>query len=129
MRSATAKMSCRLCEMSTTARPCSARRLHELEHLLGLGDAERGGRLVEDHEAAVPHHGAADRDRLALAAREARDLLADRADGRHAKALQDVSAVRASIAGSRSRKRKSCTSRPRYMFWTTSRLSQSARSW
>ena len=40
-----------------------------------------------------------------------------------------TSAVRASITGSLSRKMKSRTSRPRYMFWTTSRLSQSARSW
>src|SRR6476660_5657220 len=40
-----------------------------------------------------------------------------------------VSAERCSIAGSLSRKRKSRISRPRYMFWTTSRLSQSARSW
>ena len=48
---------------------------HELEHLARLGDAERRGRLVEDHEPRVPHHGAADRDGLALPAREARHLL------------------------------------------------------
>ena len=40
-----------------------------------------------------------------------------------------VSAVLASITGSLSRWNQSCASRPRYMFWTTSRLSQSARSW
>ena len=40
-----------------------------------------------------------------------------------------VSAVRFSISGSLSRWKKSCDSRPRYMFWTTSRLSHSARSW
>ena len=52
----------------------------EVEHLPRLGDAERGRRLVEDDDAGVPHHGTADRDGLALAAREARDLLSDRAD-------------------------------------------------
>src|SRR5207249_7967450 len=34
----------------------------ERQHLLGLRDAERGGRLVEDHEPRVPHHRACDRD-------------------------------------------------------------------
>ncbi len=43
--------------------------------------------------------------------------------------LFSVSAVRASMTGSFSRPMTSCASRPRYMFWTTSRLSQSARSW
>src|SRR5689334_5172630 len=40
-----------------------------------------------------------------------------------------VSAVRCSIAGSFKRQSQSRTSRPRNMFWTTSRLSHSARSW
>ena len=40
-----------------------------------------------------------------------------------------VSAVRCSIFGSLSCCIQLCSSRPRYMFWTTSRLSQSARSW
>ena len=40
-----------------------------------------------------------------------------------------VSLVFASIGGSFRRWNQLCTSRPRYMFWTTSRLSQSARSW
>jgi hypothetical protein len=34
--------------------------IDELQHLLGLGDAERRGRLVEDDEARVPHHRARD---------------------------------------------------------------------
>ena len=55
MRSAVSKMSCRLCEMITTARPCSAETPDQGEHLLCLGDAERGRRLVEDHELRVPH--------------------------------------------------------------------------
>jgi hypothetical protein len=41
---------------------------HELQHLLGLRDAERRRRLVEDDELPVPHHRARDGDRLALAA-------------------------------------------------------------
>jgi hypothetical protein len=37
--------------------------------------------------------------------------------------------ARDSIFGSSSRRRPSVISRPRNMFWTTSRLSASARSW
>ena len=51
------------------------------EHLLGLRDAERGGRLVEDDELGVPEHRSGDRDGLALAAGEAGDLLPDRLHG------------------------------------------------
>ena len=68
--------------------------LDELEHLLGLRDAERGGRLVEDHEPGVPHHRAGDGDRLALAAGEGRDRLADRADRRHREALHRLGRLR-----------------------------------
>ena len=49
--------------------------LDEVEHLLGLGHAERRGRLVEDHEAGVPEHRTGDRHRLALPARERGDEL------------------------------------------------------
>ena len=45
--------------------------LDEIEHLLGLRDAERGGRLVEDDHARLLQDGAGDRDGLALAAGEA----------------------------------------------------------
>ena len=55
--------------------PLLAEPPHELEHLLGLRDAERRGRLVEDHDSRVPHHGPRDGDRLALAAGEGRDAL------------------------------------------------------
>ena len=48
--------------------PC--RLQDEVEHLARFLDAERGGRLVHDDDAAVLRGGAADRDRLALAARE-----------------------------------------------------------
>ena len=60
----------------------------ELEHLLGLRDAERGRRLVEDDELRVPHHRARDCDRLALSAREGRDRLTDGLDRGDAKALE-----------------------------------------
>ena len=92
MRVAVSKMSWRLCEIRTTREPLLGEPVDELEHLLGLRDAERGGRLVEDDEPRVPHHGARDRDRLALAAGERRDRLADRPDRRHPRATCSVSA-------------------------------------
>ena len=67
--------------------PLLGQALDELEHLLRLRDAERGGRLVEDHEPRVPHHRAGDGDGLPLAARQGRDRLPDRADRRHGEAL------------------------------------------
>ena len=67
--------------------PLIGQPLDELEHLLRLGDAERRSRLVEDHEAGVPHHRAGDGDRLPLAAGERRDRLADRADRGHREGL------------------------------------------
>ncbi len=102
----------------------------ELEHLLGLRDAERRGRLVEDDEASsstcTARATATDcrcpPERVATVWRI--DLIVVTAND-----PCSVSAVRCSIAGSLSRNRKSRISRPRYMFWTTSRLSQSARSW
>ncbi len=88
IRFAVSKTSWRLWEMITTASPCSPRRAHEREHLLGLRDPERRGRLVEDHELGVPLHGLRDGDRLALAAGERRDRLADRPDRRDGERLQ-----------------------------------------
>nr|BFE74499.1 hypothetical protein GCM10020092_078000 [Actinoplanes digitatis] len=64
-----------LCEISTTPRPLSVSSAHELEHLRGLRDAEGGGGLVEDDDAAVPEHGLGDGDGLSLAAGEAGDEL------------------------------------------------------
>ena len=63
--------------MRMTPMPCSAEAAHELQHLLGLRDAERRRRLVEDDELPVPHHRARDGDGLPLAARERCDRLAD----------------------------------------------------
>ena len=45
----------------------------QAQHLLGLGDAQRGGRLVEDDELGVPQHGAGDGDGLPLATGQAGD--------------------------------------------------------
>ena len=63
-----------------TGRPVVAHALDQLEHLAGLLDAERGGRLVHDHELARPRGGARHRDALALAARERLHRLAHGAD-------------------------------------------------
>src|SRR5580765_863597 len=49
---------------------------NEIEHLAGLGHPEGRGGLVEDHHTRVPEDRLGDSDRLALAARQAGDLLA-----------------------------------------------------
>src|SRR3954470_13784686 len=51
---------------------------HQVEHLAGLGDAEGGGRLVEEHHLGVPQHRLGDRHGLSLATREAGHGLPDR---------------------------------------------------
>ncbi len=51
---------------------------HEVDHFSHLRDAERGGRLVEHDEVGVVVHRPADRDALALAARELADRRIDR---------------------------------------------------
>ena len=58
----------------------------ERKHLLGLDDAERRCRLVEEDDAGVPHHRPRDCDGLTLAARERRDRLLDRPQRRDAEA-------------------------------------------
>ncbi len=61
---------------------------HEREHLLGLCDPERRGRLVEDHELGVPLDGLRDRDGLPLAARQRCDRPQDRRNRRDGERLQ-----------------------------------------
>ena len=85
-----------------TARPWSASRRTSVEHLPGLRDAERRRRLVEDDELGIPHHRLGHRDRLALAARERGDRLADRAQRGHAAAGSVLAAAR-SMSSSSSR--------------------------
>src|SRR5580692_62718 len=55
----------------------------QVEHDPGLGHAEGRGRLVQDHQLGLAHHGPGDRDRLPLAAGQRADRLADRADRHH----------------------------------------------
>ena len=61
----------------------------EVDDLAHLGHAERGGRFVEDDQIGVEMHGAADRNALALAARQIadgrihRDAVAAKADDVH----------------------------------------------
>jgi len=50
-----------------------ARAAHEAQHALRFGDAEIVGRLVKDDQVAVEMHGARDRHRLPLAARQRAD--------------------------------------------------------
>ena len=57
-----------------------AQALDEVEHLGGLGDAERGRGLVEHDDLGVAEERARDRHGLALAAREAGDRDAHRGD-------------------------------------------------
>ena len=52
----------------------------QLHDLAGLLDAERGRRLVHDHDAPAPRRGARDRDALALSAREVLDRHTHRLD-------------------------------------------------
>src|SRR4051794_5316743 len=60
--------------------PAFARLQDVLEHDARLLHAERGGRLVEDQDARAEVHGARDRHRLTLAARERPDRLIGVAD-------------------------------------------------
>ena len=132
IRSATSNTSWMLCVITTTPSPCSRRRLIEREHLRRLRDAERRRRLVEDDDLRAPHHGPRDRDRLTLppgerghASVRTLSIVVTLQVVEHVeRALLHLAARRSgpSPAGA-------AISRPRNMFATTSRLSQSARSW
>ena len=63
MRSAISNTCGMLWLIRITGRPLSRTSLDQLEHLPGLLDAERGGRLVHDHELARPRRGAGHRRR------------------------------------------------------------------
>src|SRR5262245_4110611 len=93
MRSATSKMSWRLWEISTTARPCSASRLTSAStcSVCETPSAAVGSSRITSREF---HMTARDRDRLALTARERRDRLPDRADRRHRECLQGRPSLR-----------------------------------
>ncbi len=85
---------------------------YQVEDLPGLGDAERGGRLVEEDHLAVPQHRLGDGDGLALTTGEVGDQLADRGDGADREAGQRLAGLllhlavgeeRARTGGSRGR--------------------------
>src|SRR5579864_1826529 len=128
MRVAVSKTSWRLWEMITTARPCSARRRTSAStcSVCATPRAAVGSSRITSFEfhctafatatdCRCPPESEATGWRIELMVVTASDL--------------SVSAVFCSMIGSFSRWNASCSSRPRYMFWTTSRLSQSARSW
>ncbi len=107
-----------------------AQPLDQLEDLLGLDDAERRRRLVEHHELRIAEQRAGDRDRLALPAGEALDLGADAADRRHAERREQLERLLLHrrlvehVPGP-----PLTSSWPRNRLATTSRFSQSERSW
>ena len=70
------------------AEPSVGEPADEVEHLSRLRHAERGRRLVEDHDLRVPHDRLRDGHRLPLAAREARDRLANRAESRDGETVE-----------------------------------------
>ena len=128
MRSATANTSFMLWETISTARPWSARRRTSSSTIARLRHAECRRRLVHDHELRVPQHGLGDRRPTAAGRRTARP----RVGGSSAPSSpRGRSASRAPPSPSPPRRAGGArvASRPRNMFWTMSRLSQSARSW
>ena len=72
------------------AEPAVGEAANEVEHLPRLRDAQSRRRLVQDHDPGVPHDRLGDGDRLALAAREARHGLTDRAERRDREAVQGL---------------------------------------
>ena len=129
MRSATSNTSFMLCVMMHDAEALLGEPPDEVEHLRGLGDAERGGGLVEQHDLGVPEHGLGDRDGLALAAGEARDASGGRSCTVRTESVASVLRAEHLHRAARRARAGAALSRPRNMFWTMSRLSQSARSW
>ena len=106
----------------------------EVEHLPRLLHAERGGRLVHDHEPPRPRRGAGDGDALSLAAGEVLDRPAPidwtpifssaklRAASRR---MPPLSSIRSPLPRGPRRLR----SRPRKMFVAMSSAGATARSW
>ena len=70
IRSQTRNRSCSRWVISTIATPRSRQAADQAQHGLDLGHRQRRGRLVHDQDARLEGGGAADRDRLALAAGE-----------------------------------------------------------
>ena len=128
IRSATSKMSLRLCEMITTASPCSPSRFTRSStwRVWATPSAAVGSSRMTSREFHITARATATDwrwppERLATACRIERIVVTP--------SVFSVSRRLRLHQGSSSRRKPSWTSRPRYMFWTTSRLSQSARSW
>ena len=123
MRSATARTSSMLWLIMMTPRPRSRSALDQVQHLGGLRDAERGGRLVEHDDLRVEQQRAGDGDGLALAARQRGDRLA------HARDAGGELARAASRRGPPSPPRRAATgrSRGRGRGWRRRRGSRRAR--
>ena len=68
-----AETSLRLWLIRTTAEAAVGEPADQVEDLLGLGHAERGGRLVQDDQLGVPQHGPGDGHGLPLATGQAGD--------------------------------------------------------
>ena len=92
MRSATSKTSTRLWLITTTPRLALAQARIRSRHLGRLGDAERRGRLVEQHDLRLAEQRAGDRDLLALAAGERADLAAQARD-RHRQVREQLAGL------------------------------------
>src|SRR5579862_238116 len=128
IRCAVSNTSCRLWEMITTASPCSARRRTRSStcSVWATPSAAVGSSRITSFEFHITARATATDcrwppERVATGCRIERIVVT----------ASDfiVSAVFCSMIGSLSRWKRSWASRPRYMFWTTSRLSQRARSW
>ena len=103
-----------------------AEALDEVEHLPGLGDAERRGRLVEDHDAWSSTSRPWRPRPTGAGRRTARRRSGAPSGCVVTESAAERLAARASPSSISSRRvqRRRRSSRPRYMFWTTSRLSR-----
>ena len=127
MRSETAKTSFMLCEISTTPRPLSASRRTSSSTWAvcatpsaAVGSSRMTTRLFHSTALAIATVCRWPPERLATSWRSDFTVRTER--------LARVSPAICSMVGSSSTMPR-VFSRPRNMFWTMSRLSQSARSW
>src|SRR3954451_16817619 len=128
MLSATSKTSCRLCEIRSTARPCSPSRLTSSSTWRGWATPKAAvvsSRMTKREFHITALATATDirwpPDSQTSVWRTERIVVTDRPFS--------VSAARFSMFVSSRRANDAVSSRPRNMFCTTSRLSASARSW
>ena len=129
-RSAISKTWWMLWPMKRIERPLCAHRAHEAEDLLGLGQRQRGRRLVEDDEVGIVVDGARDGDALPLAARQLADDRIRREDLRgEADLAHQALGLGALLLRRRAARARSVISRPMKMLRTMVCCTASARSW